>query len=231
MATRDRAAERARSIEGELAQVRERMRGLEPAEARGSEEIRELEREREGLRRQLRGLAEREAELLAGAERATELEDERQALEELLDEALDDVGQKEAEIHDLQSRLKSAAKKSGGSKGKSRENERLARRLRTLYKNLEVDDRAIADLAGLGDESLKLRAEESLKRLSDDPESAAVRRKVGGLPPQLAIYELGFAGKGRVYYSRSDAGRYRILLVGGKATQKQDLEYLSRLSL
>jgi hypothetical protein len=231
VATRDRAAERARAIEGELAQVRERMRGLQPADARSSDEIRELEVEREGLRRQLRALAEREAELLAGAERTTELEDERQALEELLDEAMEDVGQKESEIHDLQNRLKTAAKKSGASKGKSREDERIGKRLRTLYKNLEVDERAIADLAALGDESLKLRAEESLKRLSDDPESAAVRRKVGGLPPQLAIYELGFAGKGRVYYARKDAGRYRILLIGGKATQKQDLEYLSRLSL
>jgi hypothetical protein len=52
---------------------------------------------------------------------------------------------------------------------------------------------------------------------------------VGGLPPQLAIYELGFAGKGRIYYLRADSGRYRILLIGGKATQKADLEYLSRL--
>ena len=81
----------------------------------------------------------------------------------------------------------------------------------------------------LGDESLKLRAEEGIKRLADDPDTAAVRRKVGGLPPQLSIFELGFAGKGRVYYTRAEDGRYRILLIGGKATQKQDLDYLSRL--
>ena len=231
VATRDRAAERARSIEAELGQVRERMRALEPADSPGTAEIRQLEAERESLRRQLRQLAEREAELLVGAERTHELEEERQTLEELLDEALEDVGQKENEIHQLQDRLKSAAKASGSSKGKSREGDRIAKRLRTLYKGLEVDDRAIADLAALGDESLKLRAEEGLKRLADDPESAAVRRKVGGLPPQLAIYELGFAGKGRVYFTRIEAGRYRILAIGGKATQKQDLEYLSRLSL
>jgi len=231
IATRDRAAERARSIEGELARVRDRMREREPADAHSSKEIQQLEAEREGLRRQLRALADREAELRAGAERAGELEDERQALEELLEEALEDVSHKEHEINELQDRLKSAAKKPASAKGKSREGERIARRLRTLYKNLEVDDRAIADLAGLGDESLRLRAEEGLKRLADDPETAAVRRKVGGLPPQLTIYELGFAGKGRVYYARNETGRYRILLIGGKATQKQDLEYLSRLRL
>ena len=106
----------------------------------------------------------------------------------------------------------------------------LARRLRTLYKSCDFDDRAIDDLAALGDESLRLRAEEAVKRLAEEPETAAVRRKVGGLPAGLAIFELGFAGKGRVYYVRNERGGFRILAVGGKATQKQDLEYLSRLS-
>lgn len=229
VASRDRAAERARSIEDELSRVRERLRSRPPADEASSREIGQLVAERASLQRQLHALAEREAELRAGAERAGELEEERQALEELLDEALEDVGAKEREIHDLQDRLKSASKKVGAVKGRSRENERIAKRLRTLYKSLEVDDRAIDDLAALGDESLRLRAEECLKRLADDPDTAAVRRKVGGLPPQLTIYELGFAGKGRVYYARNETGRYRILLVGGKATQKQDLEYLSRL--
>jgi hypothetical protein len=41
---------------------------------------------------------------------------------------------------------------------------------------------------------------------------------------------MGFAGKGRIYYLRSESGRHRVLLVGGKASQTKDLEYLSRLS-
>ena len=234
ISARDGAAARAETIEQELAKIRTRLDEVEPAESAQAAEIGQLAREREGLRQKLRDLAEREAILRTGAERSNELEQERQALEELLDEALEDVGQKESEIQDLQDRLKRAAKATGGgSKGKSRsrEDERMARRLRTLYKTLDVDDRAIADLVALGDESLKLRAEEALKRLADDPDTAAVRRKVGGLPPQLSIYEIGFAGKGRIYYSRTDAGRHRVLALGGKATQKQDLEYLSRLSI
>ena len=229
---RDDAAQKAGSIERELAAVRTRLREVEPAESAHAEEIRSLEGEREGLRTKLRKLAEREAQLRTTAARASDLEQERQALEELLDEAVDDLGQKETEIQALQDQLKtsmlSAGKKDG--KGRTRENERLGRRLRTLYKNVDVEDRAISDFTGLGDESLKLRAEECIKRLAEDPDTAAVRRKVGGLPPQLAIYELGFAGKGRVYYSRTENGRYKVHLVGGKATQKADLEYLSRLS-
>ncbi len=229
---RDEAASKAGSIERELAAVRSRLREVEPAERARAEEIRSLEREREGLRSKLRELAEREATLRTSADRAGDLEEERQALEELLDEAVEDLGQKENEIQELEDRLKNApargAKKS--AKGRAREHERLGKRLRTLYKNVDFDDRAVSDLAALGDESLKLRAEEGIKRLGEDPDTAAVRRKVGGLPPQLSIYELGFAGKGRIYYTRADNHRYRILAIGGKATQKADLEYLSRLS-
>lgn len=232
VSARDEAAQRASSIERELVSVRGHLREVEPAESAHAREIEGLQREREGLRGKLRELAEREAELRATAARASDLEQERQALEELLDEALEDLGQKENEIHSLQDRLKSApatAKKVSAARGKARDQERLAKRLATLYKNVTVDERAISDLNGLGDESLKLRAEESIKRLADDPDTAAVRRKVGGLPPQLSIYELGFAGKGRIYYMRTEEGRYRILAVGGKATQRTDLEYLSRL--
>jgi predicted nucleic acid-binding Zn-ribbon protein len=227
-AARAGAAQRAHSIETELGQVRTRLRELEPSERSHVREIRDLEKEREGLRRKLRDLAAREAQLRASAERSSDLEQEHRALEDLLDEALEDVSHKEAEISSLQDRLKRASKKQTGS-SRSRDAERLARRMRTLYKNLAIDDRAIADIGALGDETLKLRAEEGLKRLADDPDTAAVRRKVGGLPPHLSIFELGFAGKGRIYYTRTDGSSYRVLAVGGKATQKTDLEYLSRL--
>ena len=52
---------------------------------------------------------------------------------------------------------------------------------------------------------------------------------VGGLPPHLSIFELGFAGGGRIYFTRGRVRRHRILRVGTKATQKPDLEFLSRL--
>ena len=126
-------------------------------------------------------------------------------------------------------RLKTAAKRPSG--GRTRAPEQLVKRMRALYRNLEVEDRAIDDMLALGDENLRLRAEESLKRLDEDPEAAGVRRKVGGLPSQLSIFELGFAGKGRIYYTRGKQRPFRILALGGKASQKQDLEYLSRLSL
>ncbi len=230
VAARDSSVDRARAIEEELAKVRDRLLEIEPAERAQAAEIGALEQERVDLHAKLRELAEREAQLRASASRAGELEDERQALEDLLDEALQDVSNKDAEIAGLQDRLKHESKvQAAQSKGRSREAERFAKRFGALYRNLDVDDRAIADLVALGDESQKLRAEEVLKRLDDDPDTAAVRRKVGGLPPHLSIFELGFAGKGRIYYMRSERVGYRVLAIGGKATQKQDLEYLSRM--
>jgi chromosome segregation ATPase len=227
---RNAAADRARAIEEELAKVRANLHDVGPLDQAHAQEIQQLDAERESLRDKLRELGSREAELRSSAARATELEDERQALEELLEEAMEDVGQKESEISELQDRLKNAAKKPASEGGsKAREAEKLARRMRTLYKNLDIDDRAISDIVALGDATMKLRAEEVMKRLADDPETASTRRKVGGLPPQLSIFEVGFAGKGRIYYSRGQRGNFRVLAVGAKNTQKTDLEYLSRL--
>ncbi len=225
---RDASADRARSIQAELDQVRQHLSQVEPGERSHAEEIRQLEKERSALHEKLGHLTQREATLRASASRATELEDERRALEELLDEAVDDLGHKEEEIQSLQGRLKRAAKASP-SGGRGRAAEQLSRRIRTLYKNLEIDDRAIQDLVALGDESMRLKAEEGIKRLVEDPDSAAIRRKVGGLPPQLSIFEMGFAGKGRIYYTKGRQHRVRVLAIGAKNTQKSDLEYLSRL--
>jgi hypothetical protein len=226
VAARDAAAERARSIQSDLEKVRDRLARLEPAERAQAGEIQELQHEREALHAKLRELSEREARLREQLVRTSELERERQALEDLLEEAVQDLGQKEREIGELQERLRHAARSPAGGR---RSAEQLGRRLRALYRNLEIDDRVVEDMAALGDESLRLRAEEALKRLDAGAESAGVRRKVGGLPPGLAIFELGFAGKGRIYFCRGRQRPHRVLAIGGKASQKADLEYLSRL--
>jgi chromosome segregation ATPase len=226
MLARDSAAQRAKSIEGELETVRGKLSEVEPERQVHTEEIHQLERERSQLQRQLERLAKREEELRRESRAAGDLHEEHQALEELLDEALRDLAGRDEAIQTLETRLKRASR---SPSTRTRESEQLGRRMRTLYKSLEIDDRAIADLVALRDEAMKLKAEENLKRLSDDADNTAVRRKVGGLPPHLSIFELGFAGKGRIYYTRGRQRRFRVLLVGAKNSQKTDLEYLSRL--
>jgi hypothetical protein len=221
---RDGLAERAQEIEAELGTVRGRLGELEPENELYAEEVETLATERQELLEKLDRVQTREQELRVQSRGAGALADERRALEELLDEATEDLATKEGEIEQLRHQVKRT------SKGKStREDDLLERRFRTLYKNLEVDEHAIADLVGFRDEGLKLRAEEAMKRLCDEPEQAIVRRKLGGLPPHLSIFELAFAGKGRIYYTRGKTRRFRILSIGAKNTQNADLDYLARL--
>ena len=222
-ATRDALAARASSIESELTTVRARLSEVEPESELQAEEIGALQRERAELHGRLAQLEVREAELRSGSARAQKLEEERQALEELLEEATRDLSVKQSELSDLRSQTRRASKRA------ERDEELIARRFRTLYKNLEVDERAIENLVELGDESWRLRAEEAVKRLCDEADTAMVRRKVGGLPPHLSIFELGFADKGRIYYTSGRTRRFRVLAIGAKNSQKTDLEYLSRL--
>ena len=227
---RDRAMERAREIEQELASVRVQFEEVEPSEQEHNQEIRALQFERESLQRKLRGLAAREEQLRGKAERAVELDQERVALEELLDEASGEIASRDEEITRLQSSLKKASRtadRSSGSRG--RDAEQLARRLRTLYQNVEFDTKALDDLVSLRDEPMKLKAEAAVKRLCDEADNVAVRRKVGGLPDHLTIFEMGFAGKGRIYYTRGNSLRFRVLVIGAKNSQKADLDYLARL--
>ena len=158
-----------------------------------------------------------------------ELDQEIHALEDLLEEASTDISSKDDEIQKLEVSLKKASRNAAKPTSRVREVDQLGKRLRTLYPPIEFENKAVEDLVNLRDETMKLKAEQAIKRLSDEADNVSIRRKVGGLPSHLSIFELGFAGKGRIYYSRGQQQRFRLLTVGAKNTQKTDLEYLSRL--
>lgn len=225
---RNTAAQKARQIEREIQAVRAQLQEVEPAKQEHRDEIARLQSDQLELQAQLDLLAAEERELRNRADRAVVLEEEGRALEELLEEATDDLGAKNLEIRELEKNLKRVSKIAGSSGGRSKESEVLAKRMRTLYPRLDIDDRAIDDIVALQDETTKLRAEECIKRLGDDADNVGVRRKVGGIPNHLAVYELGFAGKRRIYYAKVKNGRFRVLVVGAKNTQQNDLDYISR---
>jgi len=228
MSARDKAAGRAAEIETELGSARRRLEAIEPSERAQSAAIADLQGERRELQQKLHALASREEELRGSADRALELSQEVTALEELLEEAAGDITTKEEELRELEKNLKQASRGAGGSRGKG--SDALGRRLRTLYKSIEIDDHAIDTLFALRDETMKLKAEEVIKRLAEEADNVAVRRKVGGLPNHLHIFELGFGGKGRIYYARGSQQRFRIVTVGAKNSQDSDMDYLRRLS-
>jgi hypothetical protein len=224
------AEERARGIESELEQMRAELHTLEPSDPEQQNEVVSLLNERRTLEGKLASLEARETELRGRAAKAGELGTEIQALEDLLEEASDDIASRDQQIQQLEKRLKRAAKDAGAlESARSRESEQLSRRYGTLYRNLEVDARALDDMVALRDEPMKLKCEEKLKRLNDEADNVAVRRKVGGLPPHLTIFEIGFAGKGRIYYMKGKQRRFRVLNVGAKNTQNAAIEYLRKL--
>jgi len=226
---RDRAAINARRIEQEIASVRELLRGVEPAKKEHREEVTRLQSEQQELQARLNVLAARENELRGRAERAAVLEEEGLALEELLEDATGDLEAQTVRIRELETSLKRVRKNAEAGGGKSKETELLTKRLHTLYPNLDIDKRVIDDMIDLQDETNRLRVEESIKRIGEDAYNLNFRRKVGGLPPYLSIYELGFAGKRRIYYTRVKNGRFRILVIGAKNGQRRDLDYLARI--
>lgn len=199
-------------------QLRDAVADRERAAARAAE-----------IETRLAALTEREAELRSETGELTRsLEGDRDALEELLDEALADLGSKEQAIRDLEDKLARAAR--GGGPRRQVHAAALRRRFETLYPNVQLDERAARDLAELEEEP-RLRAEQAVKRLSEDSASPAVRRKLGGLPGGRSIFELGFSGKRRIYFAKCGDRGYRVLRIGAKNSQPADLEYLSRVTL
>ncbi len=210
-------SERVATIEGELGRVRARLSEAVRDEGEQASRIRDLEREKQRLEERLGGWS---------WEDATELEKELERLESQLREAQGERDRQEQSIHELSEKIQAREQKPV-PRARAREADLLERRLRILYKNMEFENRVIADLINLGDDDAILRAEEAIKRLHDRDENLPIRRKVGGLE-RGNVYELGFGAKGRIYYGHAEGGRIRIILVGAKNTQDKDLAYLRR---
>ena len=230
MENRVKTEQRARTIEAELDQMRRQFHSIESTDPEHISEVNQLRDERKTLESKLAGLESRELELRDSAARASELGHEIHALEDLLEEASEDLENRDDAIRDLETSLKRASKDVANQEaGRAREADVLSKRYGTLYRNIELDDRALQDIVALRDEAMKLKCEEKLKRLNDEAENVAVRRKVGGIPPHLTIFEMGFAGKGRIYYMKGSQRRFRVLNVGAKNTQNAAIEYLRKL--
>ena len=227
---REHSEQRTRSIEAELDQMRQQLHSIEPTEPEHISEVGELRQERKGLEEKLAALELRELELRESAAKASALGQEIGALEDLLEEASEDLAARDTAIRDLEKSLKRASKNAANAESsRVRESETLSRRFGALYRNLEIDDRALQDFVALRDEGMKLQCEEKLKRLNDEADNVSVRRKVGGIPPHLTVFEMGFAGKGRLYYMKGAQRRFRVLNIGAKNTQNAAIEYLRKL--
>jgi chromosome segregation ATPase len=170
--------------------------------------IRELKQEKSELSKDVDGLLEEMEQLEVGSE-------EQRSLKEAM----------EAEIEGLKEELNRLRERSQPPKKKRKRVESLSKRFHVLYKNISFTERAVEGFLSLTDE-FQLKAEALIHRLNEDDSSVTVKRKVFGKGGKMNILELDFSYSGRLYYQKSADSKIKIISIGTKNTQEQDLAYL-----
>lgn len=173
---------------------------------------------------QMKGILE--TEKLKASKSEDQLIDEIVSLEKKMNENLALQNEQKEEIEALKEQIRLYEK----SKGQSRKDFNAAhKRFRNLYKNLSFHDRALTGFSDLTDE-LRIKGEEVIHQLNDDPELVPIKRKVFNKKGHQSVLEVVFAYKGRLYFRRTKENKIEILMIGDKNSQNKDLEFINNLN-
>ncbi|MFO7645592.1 MAG: hypothetical protein R6W95_14505 [Desulfosarcina sp.] len=158
-----------------------------------------------------------------------EMIDELAAMEDKIGQNLAQQDQQLQEIHQLKEKIRRFEKeKEVQSRQLRKSAAAVAKRFGTIYKNITFHDRAIEGFAELTEE-MKIKAEEVIHQLNDDPATVQIKRKVFGKKNRETVFEVIFAYKGRLYFRNIPGNRAEVLIVGTKLTQNRDLGFLDKL--
>jgi len=174
------------------------------------QKIEELKKERENLSTDIDSLLEEMENLETGLATQRDLREKREA----------DVNSLQNEIDGLKERIQNPKKKMKAI-------DVMRKRFKVLYKNLEFSERALEGFLSLSDE-FQLKAEEIIHRLNEDRAMVTVKRKVFGKGGKMNVLEADFAYSGRIYFQSDAELKIKILVLGTKNTQDQDIAYLER---
>ena len=151
------------------------------------------------------------------------------ALEENINENIALQNEKQEEINALKEKIKLFEKeRQKENKQKINNYDTFRKRFKTLYKNISVNKRAIDGFLDLTDD-MKIKGEEIIHKLNEDPSFVLVKRKVFGKKGRATVQEVIFAYKGRLYFCKKKDGQIEILTIGTKNTQAKDLEFLDSI--
>ena len=195
-----------------------------------TEKLGGLQKERTRLSRELEGLKEKyKDETIRASRNEDEILEEMVALEEKLNQNMQLQEEQQEEIELLKERIEQYDKlKNKGQKQRINASNSAQKRFNTLYKNVEIHNRAISGYLNLtGD--LQLKAEELIHQLNADPKIVTIKRKVFGKKNRETVFEVLFAYKGRLYFRNLKGNRTEILTIGTKHTQGKDLDFLDKL--
>jgi len=162
---------------------------------------------------------ETEDEALAEMEQLEKNLHENLALKEELELEVSRLGE---ELERIESSQKVSAKK------RLKQINNTMKRFRTLYKNLEIQPRAVEGFLDLQSD-LQLRAEELIHNINEDSDRLLVKRKVFSKKGATPAFECEFGYKGRIYWRPGSGTKTQLLVIGTKNSQTKDLAYLENL--
>jgi hypothetical protein len=204
--------------------------GLTSERQRGLDQLKRLESQRVLLSEKIETMkAELDRERQKASATEDEMMDELVALEDKIGETLSQQDQHVLEINQLREKIKQFEKE---NETKTRQQlkgiDAARKRFGALYKRLAIHDRAIDGFVDLTEE-MKIKAEEVIHQLNDDPQVVQVKRKVFAKKSRETVFEVIFAYKGRLYFRKRAGNRVEVLVIGTKLTQNKDLAFLDKL--
>ncbi len=132
------------------------------------------------------------------------------------------------EIKKLKVKIKKYERRKS-SKSKRSEFDFTVKHFAVLYKEIEMNRKAISGFLALNDDQ-KIKAEECVHRLDREPEDITIKRKVfSGKRHKTSCFEILFAYNGRLYFRKNDNNKIQVLVIGTKNSQAKDMEFLHKL--
>jgi len=219
-----------RILQAEINRSKEMNRLLE-LEEQTNQKLKSLDRDRGKLTIELNRLKDvLDDEKNKATRNEDELFEEIGALEEKLKQNLELQREQQAEISNLKEQLQEHEnERQKTDKKKIKAGQSVAKRFQALYKNISINDRALEGFVELN-EDLKIKAEEVIHQLNQDPSQVIIKRKVFiGKRDRKSIMEVIFGYKGRLYFRNLKDSGIEVLAIGTKNTQAREMDFLNKL--
>ena len=191
--------------------------------------LEDLKKERQGLFENIKSLnAKYQKDKKKLKINEEEMFDEIISLEEQLNSFIELKQRKEEEIDELKSKIRRYERRKS-SKSKRNEFDFIFKRFSVLYKNIEMNRKAISGFLSLSEDQ-QIKAEECVFLLDQKPDRVTIKRKVfSGKKHKTACLEVLFAYNGRLYFKQNENNKIEVVVLGTKNTQVKDMEFLHNL--
>jgi len=189
------------------------------------ERLRDLHQEKEKLSATLDSSKERfEVEKTRASRNEEDLIEDIVSLEVQIEANLSLQEEQQREVDDLKETIRIYERR----KKRKKPPGTAQKRFKTLYKNITVNERAVGGFMDLTEE-MKIKCEEVIYQLNQDPKLVIIKRKVFGKKSRETVLEVIFAYKGRLYFRKAPDNKIEVLAIGTKNTQARELEFLDNL--